>query len=77
MAEYIDRKLAIAAGKYAFGIVGQKIMRGVPYVVNLAPVVFCRDCIYRDTQLDKDGGVHIACSKMGPNDFCSYGSKTQ
>lgn len=72
MSEYIERKLAISAAKYEFGNSGAKVMSRVPYAVNLVPVVFCKDCKYRD---GTPGQPNILCYQMHDDDFCSYGEK--
>lgn len=77
MLEYIERKLVISAVRYKFGRVGQKVMPGLPYAGTLTPVVYCKDCIHRNSQLNKDGGVYIACYKIEPNNFYSHGEKAE
>lgn len=52
-------------------------LKAVQDEIKKAPevIVRCRDCIHRNSKLDKNGSTHIACYLMNPDDFCSYGER--
>lgn len=45
------------------------------YTVDAAPVVRCKDCIYRDGTIP--GQPNIICFQMHDYDFCSYGERKE
>jgi hypothetical protein len=82
MAEYIDREALVAEFKrlelgensfiervFADGVYA--IIEQFP-AADVAPVVRCKDCKYRD---GTPGQPNILCAQMHEDDFCSYGER--
>ena len=82
MAEYIDREALIAEfkrlklGENSF--IERVFADGVYAIIeqfhaaDVAPVVRCKDCKYRD---GTPGQPNILCAQMHEDDFCSYGER--
>lgn len=85
MAEYINKKTAISlikqyghdaidGGRYSLDTVDDLVeianrIEALP-TEDVAPVVRCKDCKYRD---GTPGQPNILCAQMHEDDFCSYG----
>lgn len=80
MSKYIDREALVAEFKrlelgensfiervFADGVYA--IIEQFP-AADVAPVVRCKDCKYRD---GTPGQPNILCAQMHEDDFCSYG----
>lgn len=91
MADYIDRKAAIARFKeYAlnvFGInidipeeygghsFGENFWEGLHGAIDVVPVVRCRECRYYNKP--RLGWCSAHLDREGPNDFCSYSEREE
>nr|DAJ85313.1 MAG TPA: hypothetical protein [Caudoviricetes sp.] len=82
MSKYIDREALVAEFKrlelgensfiervFADGVYA--IIEQFP-AADVAPVVRCKDCKYRD---GTPGQPNILCAQMHEDDFCSYGER--
>ena len=54
----------------------KKAIKNMPenIIVDVAPVVRCKDCKYRD---GTPGQPNILCAQMHEDDFCSYGERKE
>ena len=84
MSKYIDREALVAEFKrlelgensfiervFADGVYA--IIEQFP-AADVAPVVRCKDCKYRD---GTPGQPNILCAQMHEDDFCSYGKRKE
>lgn len=84
MSKYIDREALVAEFKrlelgensfiervFADGVYA--IIEQFP-AADVAPVVRCKDCKYRD---GTPGQPNILCAQMHEDDFCSYGERKE
>lgn len=80
MAEYINRGTAIAkltalevTGPNATMADTKRVLADMQ-TADVAPVVRCKDCKYRD---GTPGQPNILCAQMHEDDFCSYGERKE
>lgn len=80
MAEYINRVTAIAkltaleVTEPNATMADAKRVLADMQTADVAPVVRCKDCKYRD---GTPGQPNILCAQMHEDDFCSYGERKE
>lgn len=80
MAEYINRGTAIAkltaleVTEPNATMADTKRVLADMQTADVAPVVRCKDCKYRD---GTPGQPNILCAQMHEDDFCSYGERKE
>lgn len=71
--EYISRKAAAKLLGYTFGVDVVRKLHEVP-AADVAPVVRCKDCIYRIEGRCFSRTSFINAPAVEPDNFCSWGA---